>query len=335
MTDLSSRYLGLTLRAPVVASASPMTKDDRALRALDDAGVGAVVLPSLFEEQLELEELAIDNMLQTGADAFAEAQTFFPELDDYNTGPDRYLTHLEQTKDALSVPVIASLNGVSLGGWLRYAHLLEQAGADAIELNVYRVAAHPEVSGAAVEQETLELVAAVSGAVGVPVAVKLSPYFSSLANFGCLLEDVGANGLVLFNRFYQPDLDLDTLEPTPRLVLSTSDELRLPLRWIGLLRGCLDLSLAATTGVHTSDDVAKVLLAGADAAMMTSALLRNGPNHVTTVLDGLRAWMVEREYDSVEQLKGSAAAATGPDPEAYERANYVTTLASYSSPFPA
>lgn len=334
MTDLSTRYLGLTLRAPVVASASPMTNDDRALRALDDAGVGAVVLPSLFEEQLEHEELAIDNMLETGAGAFAEAQTFFPELEDYNTGPDRYLTHLEQTKEALSVPVIASLNGVSLGGWLRYAHLLEQAGADAIELNVYRVAAHPEVTGTDVEQETLELVTAVSEAVGVPVAVKLSPFFSSLANFACRLEDAGAAGLVLFNRFYQPDLDLDTLEPTPRLVLSTSNELRLPLRWIGLLRGSLDASLAATTGVHTSDDVAKVLLAGADVAMMTSALLQNGPRHVADVLDELRAWMVEREYDSVEQLKGSAAAATGPDPEAYERANYVTTLASYSSPFP-
>jgi len=334
MTDLSTQYLGLTLRAPVVASASPMTNDDRALRALDDAGVGAVVLPSLFEEQLEHEELAIDAMLETGAGAFAEAQTFFPELDDYNTGPDRYLTHLEQTKEALSVPVIASLNGVSLGGWLRYAHLLEQAGADALELNVYRVAAHPEVSGPDVEQETLELVTAVSEAVGVPVAVKLSPFFSSLAHFACRLEDAGAAGLVLFNRFYQPDLDLETLEPTPRLVLSTSNELRLPLRWIGLLRGFLDVSLAATTGVHTSDDVAKVLLAGADVAMMTSALLQQGPRHVTAVLEGLRAWMVDREYDSVEQLKGSAAAATGPDPEGYERANYVTTLASYSSPFP-
>jgi len=333
VTDLSSRYLGLTLRAPVVASASPMTKDDRALRALDDAGVGAVVLPSLFEEQLELEELAIDNMLQTGADAFAEAQTFFPELDDYNTGPDRYLTHLEQTKDALSVPVIASLNGVSLGGWLRYAHLLEQAGADAIELNVYRVAAHPEVSGAAVEQETLELVAAVSGAVGVPVAVKLSPYFSSLANFGCLLEDVGANGLVLFNRFYQPDLDLERLEVAPRVALSTSEELRLPLRWIGVLHGHVDASLAATTGIHTGYDAAKLLLAGADVVMLASALLRNGPEHVGRVEATLLEWMATHEYESVGQLRGSVSQRAVPDPSAYLRANYLQTLASYSSPF--
>jgi dihydroorotate dehydrogenase (fumarate) len=331
VTDLRTTYLGLELRSPLVASASPLTNHDDDLRALDDAGIGAVVLPSLFEEQLEHEAMAVHHMLETQAEAFAEATSFFPELDDYNTGPDRYLTHVERTRELVSVPVIPSLNGVSLGGWVRYAHLFEQAGADAIELNVYRVAADPRRSGAEIEDETVELVGTVADAVSVPVAVKLSPHWSSLAHLALRLADAGAAGLVLFNRFYQPDLDLETLAPVPHLVLSTSDELRLPLRWIALLRGELDVSLAATTGVHEWDDVAKVLLAGADVAMSTSALLKRGPGHVSTLLAGLQAWMTDHEYDSVRQLVGSAAAATGPDPAGYERANYVSTLASWSS----
>ncbi len=331
MTDLRTTYLGLDLRSPVVASASPLTNHDDDLVALDAAGVGAVVLPSLFEEQLEHDAMAVHDMLETHADSFGEATSFFPELDDYNTGPDRYLTHVERARSLVSVPVIPSLNGVSIGGWVRYAHLFEQAGADAIELNVYRVAADPRRSGADLEDETVELVATVADAVSIPVAVKLSPHWSSLAHLATRLQDAGAAGLVLFNRFYQPDLDLETLAPTPRLVLSTSDELRLPLRWIGLLRGELTLSLAASSGVHDWDDVTKVLLAGADVAMTTSALLRRGPGHVTHLLDGLRAWMVDHEYTSVRQLVGSAAAATGPDPAGYERANYVSTLASWSS----
>jgi dihydroorotate dehydrogenase (fumarate) len=331
MIDLRTTYLGLELRSPVVASASPLTNHDDDLRALDDAGVGAVVLPSLFEEQLEHEAMAVHHMLETHADAFAEATSFFPELDDYNTGPDRYLTHVERARRLVSAPVIPSLNGVSLGGWVRYAHLFEQAGADAIELNVYRVAADPRRSGAEIEDETVDLVGTVADAVSIPVAVKLSPHWSSLAHLAVRLAGAGAAGLVLFNRFYQPDLDLETLAPTPHLVLSTSDELRLPLRWIALLRGEIEVSLAATSGVHEWDDVAKVLLAGADVAMSTSALLLHGPGHVAALLDGLRSWMAEHEYTSVRQLVGSAAAATGPDPAGYERANYVSTLASWSS----
>jgi dihydroorotate dehydrogenase (fumarate) len=329
--DLGTTYLGLELRSPVVASSSPLTNDDDQLRRLDDAGVGAVVLPSLFEEQLEHDALAIDAMLETNAGVFAEAETFFPELDDYNTGADRYLTHLETTRALVSVPVLASLNGVSVGGWVRYAHLLEQAGADALELNLYQLAADPAVSGADVEQHAIDLVGTVAEAVSIPVAVKVSPFWSSLANLAARFAEAGARGLVLFNRFYQPDLDLDTLVPVPRLALSTSDELRLPLRWIALLRDQVPLSLGATSGVHTWQDAAKVLLAGADVAMMASALLQHGPGRVAEVLDGLRAWMAERGYSSVRQLVGSASFHTGPDPMAFERANYVSTLASWSS----
>jgi dihydroorotate dehydrogenase (fumarate) len=328
--DLSTSYLGLRLRSPLVASCSPLTGKLDSLRALDDAGVGAVVLPSLFEEQLTHDSLEIDNMLSTVADSFGEASGFFPDLTDYNTGPDRYLTLVEQAKAAVDVPVIASLNGTTVGGWLRYAKLLEEAGADALELNVYRVAADPTVSGADLEAETVELVGTVAEAAGVPVAVKISPFWSSVANMAVRLERAGAAGLVLFNRFYQPDLDLETLEATPHLVLSTSDELRLPLRWIGLLSGRVGCSLACTTGVHTWQDTAKALLVGADVAMMTSALLHEGPGHARHVLAALEAWMAQQEYESVDQLKGSAAALTGPDPSAFERANYVQTLASWS-----
>jgi dihydroorotate dehydrogenase (fumarate) len=326
--DLSTRYLGLALRSPLVASASPLTGRLDTLRRLDDAGVGAVVLPSLFEEQLEHEELEIDRMLSTVSESFGEATGFFPELADYDTGPDRHLALVAAAKEALSVPVIASLNGTSGGGWLRYAGLLADAGADAIELNVYSVAADPTRSGAELEAAVVELVTAVD----VPVAVKLSPYWSSVANLAVQLDRAGAAGLVLFNRFYQPDLDLETLHAVPHLVLSTSDELRLPLRWIGLLRGQVGGSLAATSGVHTWQDVAKVLLAGADVAMMASALLHDGPELVAGIEAGLRAWMVEAGYDSVEQLRGSAAAHTGPDPSGFERANYRAALASWSTP---
>lgn len=327
--DLSTHYLGLTLRSPLVASSSPYTGRLDTLRRLDAAGVGAVVLPSLFEEQLEAEELGIDAMLDQVADVFAEAQSFFPELEDYNTGPDRYLTLLEQAKSELTVPVIASLNGSTIGGWVRYAAMLERAGADAVELNVYRVAADPLKSAADVELEVLDLVRAVRDAVAVPIAVKLSPFWSSLAKFASQLVRAGADGLVLFNRFYQPDLDLDTLEGVPHLVLSTPDELRLTLRWVGILHGQVDASLAATSGVHHAEDVLKVLLAGADVAMMASAILREGPEHVAAVGAGVRAWIAERGYTGVEQLKGSASYHTGPNPTAFERANYAQTLSSW------
>jgi len=331
--DLSTTYLGLDLVSPVVASSSPVTGDLDRLRRVEAAGAGAVVLPSLFEEQVVHDALEIDRMLSTGAEATGEAAGYFPELDDYNTGPDRYLGQLAAAREALAIPVIASLNAVSTGGWVRYAKLLESAGASALELNVYAVAADPGLRGVEVEDRLVGLVMDVSLAVDLPVAVKLGPYYSSLPDLAQRLVTAGASGLVLFNRFYGPDLDLETLQVVPTLPLSTPDELRLPLRWVALLHGRVNVSLAATTGIHHAADVAKVLLAGADVAMMASALLRQGPEHVVTVLDGLRQWMAEHEYDSVRQLKGSVSQRGVPDPAAYERANYLHTLTTFSSRF--
>lgn len=333
MPDLSTTYLGLDLVSPVVASSSPVTGDLDRLRRVEAAGAGAVVLPSLFEEQVVHDALEIDRMLSTGAEATGEAAGYFPELDDYNTGPDRYLGQLAAAREALAIPVIASLNAVSTGGWVRYAKLLESAGASALELNVYAVAADPGLRGVEVEDRLVGLVMDVSLAVDLPVAVKLGPYYSSLPDLAQRLVTAGASGLVLFNRFYGPDLDLETLQVVPTLPLSTPDELRLPLRWVALLHGRVNVSLAATTGIHHAADVAKVLLAGADVAMMASALLLQGPEHVVTVLDGLRQWMAEHEYDSVRQLKGSVSQRGVPDPAAYERANYLHTLTTFSSRF--
>jgi len=296
---------------------------------LDDAGVGAVVLPSLFEEQLVHDQLAVDDMLESGAGTSPEASGYFPELDDYNTGSDRYLGLLSRASGSLSVPVIASLNAVSPGSWVHYAHLLQNAGAAALELNLYYLSADPDRTAGEVEATSIELVAEVAGAVDVPVAVKLGPYYTALANFAGRVEGAGAGGLVLFNRFYQPDLDLEELDVRPRLVLSTPDDLRLPLRWTAILRPQLRCSLAATTGVHGHEDVLRVLLAGADVAMMASALLRNGPGHVGTVLADVDRWMAEHDYESVEQLKGSVSHAAVPDPTAYERSLYLKTVLSY------
>lgn len=330
--DLATTYLGLRLRNPVVASSSPLTGQLASLRALDQAGVGAVVLPSLFEEQLEHEARQVDRYLGLSADVNPEATSgYAPVLDDYNHGSVRYLRLIRDAKQTVSVPVIASLNGSTRGGWTQYAQLLANAGADAIELNLYQVAADPDRSGRDVEEETLGVVRDVVAACGVPVAVKLSPYWSALGSFAQRLVAEGAAGLVLFNRFYQPDIDPETLEVGPRLVLSTSDELRLPLRWMALLHGRTDASLAATTGIHAPLDVVKVLLAGANVAMTTSALLRHGPDHVTALVDGLRDWMALRDYASVEQLTGSVSQSAVADPAAFERANYLETLTTYAS----
>jgi dihydroorotate dehydrogenase (fumarate) len=332
--DLSTSYLGMTLRSPVVASASPLTGDLPSLRALDAAGVGAVVLPSLFEEQLEHEIAEVERFLGMSADVNPEATFgYTPVLDGYNNGSVRYLRLIRDAKATVSVPVIASLNGATKGGWTAYARMISDAGADALELNIYQVAAEPSRTGRDVESETLSIVEAVVKACDVPVAVKLSPYFSSLANLAGRLVDAGASGLVLFNRFYQPDINLETLSVSPHLVLSDSDELRLPLRWMALLHGRVDASLAATTGIHTRLDVAKVLLAGANVAMTTSALLRHGPDHATALVDGLRDWMAEREYASVTQLTGSVSQANVADPAAFERANYLDTITRYASTF--
>jgi len=328
--DLGTTYLGLALRSPVVASPSPMTGDLDTLRRLDAAGVGAVVLPSLFEEQLVHDQLAIDEMLETGAGTSPEAGGYFPELDDYNTGSDRYLRLLESACTALEVPVVASLNAVTAGSWVHYAHLLQNAGASALELNLYYLSADPDRTAADVESAYLDLIALVASAVDIPVAVKLGPYVTALANLAGRIEAAGAGGLVLFNRFYQPDLDLEDLDVRPRMVLSTPDDLRLPLRWIAILRPQLRCSLAATSGVHGPEDVLRVLLAGADVAMMASALLRRGPSHVAEVLTGVERWMADHEYESVEQLKGSVSHAAVADPTAYERSLYLQTILSYT-----
>jgi dihydroorotate dehydrogenase (fumarate) len=325
MVELDTRYLGLDLPSPLVASASPLTGSLDGLRRLEDAGAGAVVLPSLFEEQLTLEADQVRRLLDAGADSLSKALT----LDDYNAGPYGYLALIDKARAALQIPVIASLNGVTPGGWVEHATLLEEAGADALELNIYYVSSSPRVPGAEVEQRYLELVRSVRQSVGIPLAVKLSPYFRSVANLTRQLVLAGADGLVLFNRFYQPDLDLDSMEVTPRLVLSTSEELRLPLRWIAILHREVPASLAASTGVHTAADAVKVLMAGADVVMMTSALLRHGPEHLRAVEAGLRDWLEEHGMQTVGHLRGMRSQRSIRDPGAWERANYITMLAGY------
>ncbi len=331
--DLKSRYLGLELANPVVASASPLTGSVDSLKRLEDAGVGAVVLPSLFEEQIEHEEMAAHNLMLYGAELSPEARGFFPEMQPHDSGAARYLKLIGDARKALSVPVIASLNGYTPGGWTRIAKQFEEAGAHAIELNVYFLAADPADTGAAVEQRYVDLVASVRAATRVPVAVKVAPYFSAMASMAVRLVQAGASGLVLFNRFVQPDIMLDELEVAPHLVLSTSDELRLALRWIAILHGRVEASLAATGGAHTADDVIKVLLAGADCVMVASSLLTKGPQHVDTLVRGVEAWMREREYESVAQMKGSLSQRSCPDPDAFERSNYMKALKSYTSAF--
>ncbi len=331
--DLRTSYLGLALAHPIVASASPLTGSIDSLKRLQDAGIAAVVLPSLFEEQIEHEEMTTHDLMLYGAELSPEARGFFPEPQQYHAGTDRYLKLIEDAKRALSVPVIASLNGHTPGGWTGIAKRFEQAGADAIELNVYFLAAAPEDTSAAVEARYIDLVESVTRQVSIPVAVKVSPYFSAMANMAARLARAGARGLVLFNRFLQPDILLDELAVAPHLVLSTSDELRLALRWIAILRGRIDASLAATGGAHTADDVLKLLLAGADCVMVASCLLRNGPAYAGKLVRGVQAWMAEREYESVAQMKGSLSQQSCPDPDAFERANYMKALTTYTSAF--
>jgi dihydroorotate dehydrogenase (fumarate) len=332
--DLTSAYLGLTLRSPVVASASPLTGHLPSLRAMDVAGVGAVVLPSLFEEQIDHETNELARMDVALSGAHVEAPTgYTPRLDGYNEGAVRYVALLREAKQSISVPVIASLNGVTRGGWTRYAAMLADNGADAIELNVYRVAADVELTGRQVETETLELVEAVAAASPVPVAVKLSPYWSAFANFARQLADAGAAGLVLFNRFMQPDIDLATLSVGAGLHLSTSEELRLPLRWMAILRGRVDVSLAATTGIHTATDALKALAAGADVVMTTSSLLRHGPEHAGVLVSEITTWLQDRGYAAVDELRGAVSQETVRDPATFERAHYLDTLTRYASTF--
>jgi len=331
--DLGTTYLGLQLRSPIVASAGPHTGDVQGAKALAEAGVGAIVLPSLFEEEIVAEEVELSQVLEAGSENFAEALGYFPAASEFTTTADRYLELLEHTKKAVEVPVVASLNASSLGGWARYARLVADAGADALELNVYRVATDPQLTAAQVEQLDLALVGNVCTGVSLPVAVKLSPYYSSMASFAARVLAAGAAGLVLFNRFYQPDLDLEVMDVVPRVELSRSWELRLPLRWIAVLRPQIGPgpSLAATSGVHSGDDVVKAVAVGADVAMMTSAILRSGPAHVSLVEAELRSWLASHDYTSVAQLRGSVTQSTSGDASAFERANYLKTLHSWSA----
>ena len=337
MTDLTTRYLGLELRTPIVASAGPLTGDVDAVRRVVAAGASAVVLPSLFEEEMIHDEIELNLALEAGAEHFAEALDYFPQAttDRLPAPVDRHLDHLAAVRASVDVPVIASVNATTSGSWIRYARLLADAGASAIELNVYDVAANATRSSADVETDHIALVTNVCAAIEVPVAVKLSPYYSSLGHFARSLAGAGAAGLVCFNRFYQPDLDVDTRQVLPAVELSSPWELRLPLRWLAILRPLLpDLSLAASSGIDSGRDVAKALLVGADVAMMTSALLRRGPEHVSRVEAELLAWAAEHEYESVDQLRGSVSHANTADPAAFERANYVRTLHSWVAPVP-
>jgi dihydroorotate dehydrogenase (fumarate) len=333
MTDLHTDYLGLRLRSPLVASAGPYTGELDKMSELQDAGVGAIVLPSLFEEQIERDTTEIDRLFSLHHDSFGEASSFFPELDDYNTGADAYVELVEKAKERVDVPVIASLNGVNIGGWLRYARLLEDAGADAIELNLYTVAADPALTGASIEAEQLELVALLAGDVKLPVSVKISPFYSSLASFLLGLEEAGAAGVVMFNRFYAPDLDMETLDIAPKISLSSQAEIRLPLRWIGIAHEFLTISIAGSTGVHSGRDAAKLILAGADVAMTTSALLFHGVGHISAMEGELRDWMSDHGYRNIDEMRGAVSRDAVADPAAYERANYIGNITSYSSRF--
>ncbi len=330
--DLRTRYLGLELRSPIVASASPLNGEPATAELVERAGAAAVVLPSLFEEEVLNDQIQLSGALDAGAEQVPEALGYFPTFPTFLGTADRYLRQLERIRSRMRVPVIASLNASTPGGWVRFARRMQDAGADALELNLYHVAADPRRSAADRENADLELIAAVRASVGIPLAVKLSPYYSSLANFAAAAVACGADGLVLFNRFNQPDLDLDTFTVVPRVALSEPWELRLPVRWIAILRPQLGqgVSLAASSGAHSGQDVVKGLMVGADVVMMTSAILRNGPQHLAQVETELACWLEEHEYTSVTQLRGSASQAMVDDPAAFERANYMRTLRSWS-----
>lgn len=327
--DLRTRYLGLELKHPLVPSASPLSQTLDGIRRMEDAGASAVVMYSLFEEQIEHESLSLEHYMTYGSESYAEALSYFPEPQDYNVGPDGYLELVRAAKEAVDIPIIGSLNGASPGGWTRYARLIQEAGADALELNVYHLPTDPSVSGEDVERLYFDVLRDVREMVSIPLTVKLSPYFSSMANMAQRLARAGADGLALFNRFYQPDFDLEALEVGPHLVLSSSDELRLPLRWIAILYGRVQADFALTTGVHSHLDVLKGLMAGASVTMVASELLRSGVWRLTDILEDLKAWMVEREYASVNQMQGSMSQQHVADPEAFERANYMRTLQSF------
>jgi dihydroorotate dehydrogenase (fumarate) len=327
--DLSTTYMGLKLAHPIVPSASPLSTNLSGIRRMEDAGASAVVMYSLFEEQIEHESYQLDHYLSYNIDSYGEALDYFPSLDNYNVGPDDYLNLIWRAKQSVDIPIIGSLNGVSTGGWIEYARKIEQAGADCLELNIYHIAADPLVDAAAVEQLYLDVVTEVINCVSIPVAVKLGPYFSAFGNMATKIANTGAKALVLFNRFYQPDFDLQNLEVVPHLVLSTSNELRLPLRWVAILYGRVPTDFAITSGVHTHEDVLKSLMAGANVTMMASELLRNGVDRMSEIRRDMEQWMEEREYESVEQMRGSMSQINVAQPGTFERANYMKVLQSW------
>jgi dihydroorotate dehydrogenase (fumarate) len=334
MVDLSTTYLGLPLKNPLVASASPLSKKVDRVRRLEDAGVSAVVMYSLFEEQIIHESLALDYFLNRGSESFAEAMSYFPEMEHYNVGPESYLELIHKLKESVDIPIIASLNGISTGGWIDYAKRMEEAGADALEMNIYYISTDPKVTSQELEQAHVDLVAEIRKQLHIPLAVKLSPFFSTLPNLATHLAKAGANGLVLFNRFIQPDLDIETLEVVPAIHLSTSDELRLPLRWVAILYGKVKADLALTGGVHTGQDLIKSVMAGANVTMLASELIAKGPERASEILEEVTTWMEKYEYESVKQMFGSMSQQSVAEPAAFERANYMKALSSMDNKLP-
>lgn len=328
--DLTTTYLGLTLRSPlVVGAAAPLTEDIYMIKRMEDSGAAAVVLHSFFEEQLRQEQLELHYHLTQGTESFAEALTYFPEPQIFHVGSEEYLKHIRQAKEMVDIPIIASLNGSTLGGWIDYAEQIEQAGADALELNVYHIPTDLDLSGAQVEQNYIDLLLAVKSEVKIPVAIKLSPFFSNMANMAKRLSQAGADGLVLFNRFYQPDIDIEALEVQSNVLLSTPQAMRLPLHWIALLYGRISADLAATSGVQKGTDAIKMLMVGANVTMIVSALLRHGIEHLWTIEQEMRHWMEEHDYESVKQLQGSMSQINCPDPSAFERVQYMKGIQTY------
>ena len=331
MVDLSTTYLGLKLKNPLVASASPLTEKVENVHRLEEAGVSAVVMHSLFEEQIIHESLELDHFLNQGTETFAEALSYLPSAGKFTLSPEAYVESVRKTRKAVGIPVIGSLNGVSSGGWIHYAKKIEDAGADALELNLYYLPTDTNLTGPAIEDNYVRLVSDIRAEVKIPIAVKLSPFFTALPNFARRLAEAGANGLVLFNRFYQPDLDLEALEVVPNLMLSNSSELRLPLRWIAILYGKVKVDFALTSGVHTAEDVIKAVMAGANVAMTTSALLLHGIPQAGKMLEDVQKWMTEHEYASIQQMRGSMSQGAVAEPAAFERANYMKVLNSFNT----
>ncbi|MDJ0601167.1 MAG: dihydroorotate dehydrogenase-like protein [Crocosphaera sp.] len=329
--DLTTTYMGMTLKSPlVVGSCAPLTEEIDNIKRMEDSGAAAVVLHSFFEEQLRQEQLELHHHLTYGTESFAEALTYFPEPEIFHVGSDEYLNHIRTSKEMVNIPIIASINGSTLGGWLDYSQQIEQAGADALELNIYYVPTDLDIPGGEIEQNYLDILKAVKSEINIPVAIKLSPYFSNMANMAKRLEETGADGLVLFNRFYQPDIDLNNLEVYPNVLLSTPQAMRLPMRWIAILYGKIEADLAATSGIHHSSDVIKMVMAGAKITQVVSALLRHGIHYLGTLEEGIRNWMEENEYESIQQMQGSLSQLHCPDPAAFERSQYMKALQTYA-----